>query len=171
MSNFPDDPYSNHGRGPEDGYEDRYEARTQAPGMFLLIVGILSLLGACVELFLGVLVARIPLDDYSAMMDQQRETVRKVFPQVPVPEKGDVASEKAQAAGEGYFLGGLGAVSGILMILGGMKMRILQAYRLALIGSIVALIPCIGGCCLLGQIAGIWSLVVLMNPEIKQKFH
>jgi hypothetical protein len=37
--------------------------------------------------------------------------------------------------------------------------------------SIIAMIPCVSPCCLLGLPIGIWALVVLMKPEVKSAFH
>ena len=60
------------------------------------------------------------------------------------------------------------AVSGFL-IFGGMKMRNLQGYGLAMGAAIAAMIPC-GGCCCIGLPVGIWALITLMKPEIKSQF-
>ena len=64
----------------------------------------------------------------------------------------------------------IGSVIGIVVILGATKMKNLQAYGLALASSILAMIPCISPCCLLGLPIGIWAVVVLSNPEVKQAF-
>ena len=49
-------------------------------------------------------------------------------------------------------------------------MRSLEKRTMAVVASIVAMIPCIGPCCLIGIPIGIWSLVVLMKPEVQQAF-
>jgi len=38
------------------------------------------------------------------------------------------------------------------------------------VASILAMVPCISPCCLLGIPIGIWALVVLMKPEVQQAF-
>jgi hypothetical protein len=48
-------------------------------------------------------------------------------------------------------------------------MKQLKNYGLAMTGSIIAMLPC-SVCCLLGLPFGIWSLVVLNNPEVKEAF-
>jgi len=48
-------------------------------------------------------------------------------------------------------------------------MRSLRRYSSAVIGSVVAMLPC-SSCCLLGIPLGIWSLVVLTRPEVKEAF-
>jgi hypothetical protein len=41
----------------------------------------------------------------------------------------------------------------------------------AVIASVAAMLPCtVSCCCILGLPVGIWSLVVLMKPEVKQAF-
>jgi hypothetical protein len=78
----------------------------------------------------------------------------------------------------GVFSGVVGMVftalwmvlSGIL-IFGGIKMKNLQSYGLAMAAAVIAMLPCtIGWCCLFGLPIGIWALVVLMKPEVKAAF-
>jgi len=65
----------------------------------------------------------------------------------------------------------LGILSGVLILFGGIKMRKLESYGLAMTASIVAMIPCVSPCCLIGLPIGIWSLVMLSKPEVKGAFH
>jgi hypothetical protein len=65
----------------------------------------------------------------------------------------------------------LGILSGILILFGGIKMKKLENHGLAMAASIVAMIPCISPCCLIGLPIGIWSLVILSKPEVKSAFH
>jgi GYF domain 2 len=65
----------------------------------------------------------------------------------------------------------LGILSSILVLFGALKMKQLELYGLAMAVSIVAMIPCISPCCLLGLPIGIWSLVILSKPEVKSAFH
>ena len=59
---------------------------------------------------------------------------------------------------------------GVVIILGGLKMKQLQSYGLAMTAAIVAMIPCLSPCCIIGLPIGIWALVVLNNPEVKSAF-
>jgi hypothetical protein len=61
------------------------------------------------------------------------------------------------------------ALGGGLAILGGWSMLRLRAYPLALVGSFSVMI---GGCVrlFLGVPVGIWSLVVLLRPEVPAAF-
>jgi len=65
----------------------------------------------------------------------------------------------------------VGVLGGIFILFGGFKMRRLESYGLCMAASIVAMIPCLSACCLVGLPIGIWSLVMLSKPEVKSAFH
>jgi uncharacterized membrane protein YhaH (DUF805 family) len=76
-----------------------------------------------------------------------------------------------------YMSGGFGIVSAIIglaisafIIWAAMQMKQLRNWNMSVAASIVAMIPCIGPCCLIGIPIGIWSLIVLMKPEVKSAF-
>jgi len=66
--------------------------------------------------------------------------------------------------------GFVGVVIGIFILFGAMKMKNLESYSMAMVATILAMIPCISPCCILGLPIGIWSLIVLMSPEVKAAF-
>jgi GYF domain 2 len=70
----------------------------------------------------------------------------------------------------GAALAGVGLVLAGLMLLGGIKMKRLESYGLAMTAAVLAMLPC-SLCCVLGLPLGIWSLVVLTKPEVKSAFH
>lgn len=77
-----------------------------------------------------------------------------------------------------FWEGSMGAASSIVgiavaafIIFAALKMKELRQWELSLAASIVAMIPCISPCCILGLPIGIWALVVLLRPEVKQAFH
>jgi len=59
---------------------------------------------------------------------------------------------------------------GVLITYGGIKMKNLQNYSLAMSSSIIAMIPCLSPCCCLGLPIGIWGLVVLSDANVKAAF-
>ena len=76
------------------------------------------------------------------------------------------------------FSGSAGVIGGIvgiivagLILFGALKMKKCENYGWAMTASIVAMIPCISPCCLVGLPIGIWALVVLSKPEVKSAFH
>ena len=56
-----------------------------------------------------------------------------------------------------------------LIALAAFRMRRLESYGLAVTASVLAMLPCHAGF-LLGLPIGIWSLTVLMRPEVKAAF-
>ncbi len=76
-----------------------------------------------------------------------------------------------------FWEGSVGAASSIVgivvaafIIFAALKMRDLKQWEMCLAASIVAMIPCISPCCILGLPIGIWALVVLLRPEVKEAF-
>ncbi|WP_309891379.1 hypothetical protein [Archangium sp.] len=77
--------------------------------------------------------------------------------------------ETLQSGGWVFNLIGL-ALCGLIFF-GGLKMKNLENFGLAIAASIIAIIPCFSGCCcIIGMPAGIWALVVLNKPEVKAAF-
>lgn len=64
----------------------------------------------------------------------------------------------------------VGILVAAFIIFAALKMRELRQYELSIAASIVAMIPCISPCCILGLPIGIWCLVVLLRPEVKAAF-
>jgi hypothetical protein len=67
-------------------------------------------------------------------------------------------------------LGSIGIITSIILLMGAMKMKGLENYGLAMAASIIALLPCISPCCLLGLPFGIWAIVILCDPLVKASF-
>ena len=63
----------------------------------------------------------------------------------------------------------LGAAIAVLILVGALKMKNLSSYALAMTACIISMIPC-HACCCLGLPFGIWGLVVLNKPEVKDAF-
>lgn len=87
-------------------------------------------------------------------------------------------SRMPQEAWANMLSGTVGVVSAIIALLlsglifvGAAKMKRLENYGLAIAASIIAMVPCLSPCCLLGLPIGIWAVVVLSKPEVKSAFH
>jgi hypothetical protein len=57
-----------------------------------------------------------------------------------------------------------------LILVGALRMMSLRNYGLCMVAAVLAVIPCTAPCCCLGIAAGIWALVILTRPEVKQAF-
>jgi len=132
---------------PESTPSIEAQAAVNAPAITLMVVGGLgaaaSLMGAVMN-FLGF--------GMGAMTGEQAERIPS------------------------FLLGPIGGLINLvslavygLMIYGAYQMKTLKSYPLAMIASIVAMIPC-SCCCVVGLPVGVWAIVVLMRPAVKLGF-
>ncbi|HVK08236.1 MAG TPA: hypothetical protein VM597_05605 [Gemmataceae bacterium] len=170
-----DDEYDDPRDRSDDGYDDggggsrrsgRLEEarqRVSMPGMFLVVFGLLSV-------FITVLYIALLWIAPDTVLKGQYEMMKdftKNQPQGMPPYEEYVKSQQVQSSGVGV----LQLIGGVLIAVGGMKMRVLQSYGLAVTGSIMAIIPlCTNQCCCLSMPFGIWALAVLLNADVKAAF-
>jgi len=64
----------------------------------------------------------------------------------------------------------VGFGSAFVVIYGALQMKSLQSHGWAMTSAILAMVPCLSPCCLLGLPIGIWALVVILSPEVKSAF-
>jgi hypothetical protein len=76
----------------------------------------------------------------------------------------------SEAAYYALWLPALASLAGIPIMVGALKMKRLESRRFALASSILAMIPRFSPAFLLGVPMGIWSLIVLTDPEVKAAF-
>ena len=58
-----------------------------------------------------------------------------------------------------------------LVLIGASKMQSLRSFEFAFAAAILAIVPCLTPCCILGLPFGIWALAVLNKPEVKSQFN
>ena len=75
------------------------------------------------------------------------------------------------SGGVGVVSSIVGLVIGVVVLLGALKMMKLQSWGFALAAAILAMIPCVSPCCLLGIPFGIWAIVVLTKADVKAAFN
>jgi hypothetical protein len=81
--------------------------------------------------------------------------------------------EKLEGIFEGSFWTAsslVGILIAAFLIYVSTRMREPSQYGLCIVASILAMIPCVSPCCIIGLPIGIWCLVVLTKPEIKAAF-
>ncbi|MEY4386690.1 MAG: hypothetical protein RLY20_1973 [Verrucomicrobiota bacterium] len=83
---------------------------------------------------------------------------------------GEPAWANMMSGGIGVFAGIIGIIMSVVIFLGAQKMKKLESYNFAMTATIIAMVPCISPCCLVGLPIGIWALVILMKPEVKAAF-
>ena len=164
-----DDQPQDHDAPPErDVVPDAVAAKVRIPAIFLIVVGVLNILGAGYWAFNGSIMLANP-----AQANEQANQLSKAFN--PNQEKDMKAAgidpiQFTKSMGMGYVgLGIVGVLAALLTILAGVRMLSMKSRGLAIFGSVLALIPCISfmGCCGIGEGVGIWSLVVLMSADVK----
>jgi predicted Zn finger-like uncharacterized protein len=87
----------------------------------------------------------------------------------PIPH--DKPGQAGFACGVAGVIGGdlLGMLMCFIVLAGAIKMKRLQSFGLAMTACILAMIPC--NCCfVLGIPFGIWGLVILNKPAVKEAF-
>ena len=117
------------------------------PSLFLLITSGLTV---------AVLVICVPLDVFFLLN--------------PLPRRGNEPVDPQVVTAVRMVLSFLMILVSAVVFIGAFQMRRLKSYALARAAAIMALIPCLGPCYLLGIPAGIWALVVLAKPEVREAF-
>ena len=62
------------------------------------------------------------------------------------------------------------SVSNVVILTGALRMKELRNRGLSQVACILALIPCLGPCFVLGIPFGIWGLVALNDPDVRRSF-
>ena len=62
----------------------------------------------------------------------------------------------------------LGVAITLIVIAGGVAMLKGRLWGLALAAAILTMIPCFGPCCGIFLPVGVWTLIVLLKPEVKE---
>jgi hypothetical protein len=83
---------------------------------------------------------------------------------------GGAGGAEAAANMAGGIVGNIvGFCIATVILLGALKMKKLEGYGYAWTASILAILPC-GNCCCVGLPLGIWAIVILLRPEVKESF-
>jgi hypothetical protein len=164
MSGYPD------GRDERDEREDKLDdeediriarAKVSIPSIGLIVVGALALLGT-MSGFLFLLVVDKQVDQAIQQIENN--------PNIPAQQKKDQVDflntyrDLVKAYGPAYYA--MGGVVGVIVLVGGLRMRVLGSPGLVYISALLAMLP-FGGCCILGLGFGIWAFVAMMSPEVK----
>jgi hypothetical protein len=143
--------------GPEYGGYARGSRRAalaavSAPATALQVISGILIAINIVMLFLRVAGVALPMAMQGAGPRNQNDQIAMMF---------------QGTAGVGISV--LGIVLSILIAIGAGKMKRLESRGWAMASSIIAMIPCTG-CCLLSLPFGIWALVTLNKPEVRDSF-
>jgi hypothetical protein len=137
----------------------------------LIVVGTLNLLLGLFSIFQGVQAAFLPIEQLERNVQQSQELLKPIFGEMPGGLPG-AADLRAILVSSNIGLGTVQALAAFVTILGGVRMRQLRNHTLAVVGAVASAIPCVScsACCGLGEVVGIWALVVLLNAEVRAAF-
>ncbi len=130
----------------------------KAPGIALLVVGILDVLHGIFSIVMNL------------VMPQQANAADLADAPPEMAEFLNFMNESGPMFNIG--LGLLWIILSGLMILGAIKFMQLKSYGLAMTATIIAMIPCTGvmDCCIVEVGIGIWALVILLQATTKPMF-
>lgn len=139
------------------------------PALALLIAGIINVLSTFGTIGYGLVMMFMG----DQMLEQNPALQQNPAFQDLQNQPGGPAPQDALAIAGGFYLiiGILGLIGAAVIIMGALKMKKLESHGLSMTASILAMIPCLSSCCLIGLPVGIWCMIVLMKPEVKSAFH
>jgi hypothetical protein len=166
MSGHPDENYDRDRRDDRDRQDDEEDIRVarekvSIPAYGLIVVGALTILGT-----IGGLVQLATLD---AKFDEAIEQIEN-NPNIPAQQKKDQIQffndirDIIKTYGPVYYA--IGGLAGVVVLIGGLRMRVLGSPGLVYISAFLAMPP-FSACCILGVVFGFWAFVVMMKPEVK----
>jgi len=140
-------------------------SKAKAPGIALLVLGILWVLYAAWTIVAGMAMDPKAIADQA--MAQQHSAGLQPAQAAQVQNATDMIAKFGKTVV--VVFGVVSALVGLGVLLGGLQMMRLRSRGLALTGAILAMVP-VSPFCLLGLPFGIWALVVLRKPEVKAAF-
>jgi hypothetical protein len=154
------------------GSRSEVRARLAGPAIALIVTAIISILGWIGYLGYNIVTLPAQRELQEQLMKQQQQQFQQKGLNAKQMEQVQQFQQMGMNIGIGLVIGLtiIGILGALLILIGGLKMKNAQSYGLALTASIVAVIPCVSPCCLLGIPFGIWALVVLNNPDVKAAF-
>lgn len=148
--------------------------RTRAAGIALIVVAVLNLLFA---VFLLISTIRSALQSPEELQKAQQSMIAMLpedYQKEMQKQQGNQRPEdlKTQTMTIDGIATALFWITALLTLLAGIRMLSLRSYGLCIIGAICAALPCLscGGCCGLGEIIGLWALIVLLSGDVRAAF-
>jgi hypothetical protein len=152
--------------------------RLLTPSILLIIVGVLNLL------FAGYIVAStlyqlsLTPEQITEAAKVQRALFINFMPSLKEvfdarDKEGITPEDDAKKAMPYSIAVCVASVLGALLpLFAGIRMLQLRNYGLVLFGALVSAIPCVSGsgCCCIGEIAGVYAVIMLLQPDIRDAF-
>jgi hypothetical protein len=141
--------------------------KTSAPGVLMIVTGLVNLLIAFGAFSMGYTFQKMPREELERAYQQQDPQQRK-----QLEDAGWTVDDFRNIyVRGGYGGGGFWVLCALLTVAGGACMLARKARGLAILSAIVTAVPCVTSpFCLLGMPIGIWALIVLFQPDVKNAF-
>ena len=166
-----DDDYDDQSDPPRDEDNRRDFRRAEALRRVKIPGTIQQLFGALI-IAVQVTIGTLSLISPETIVNTQYDFAEKMQERQPpnqrqqMPPRAD-AIKSQQITGPIYAV--LWITAGVFIFIGGSKMKSLHGYGFAIAGSILSIFPGMC-CCCTGLLPGIWSLIVLLNQDVKRSF-
>jgi hypothetical protein len=140
----------------------------QIPAIGLIVMAILNLLGGGYWVLNGFAILRMSPDELTRQLTQSNPQAPQQMKQMGWTVEGTFHTLAYLFIGAG----GAGLVLSFLTVVGAIRMLQLRSYGLAMFVSILNAVPLLSttACCGVGEIVGIWAIVVLLNSEVRASF-
>jgi hypothetical protein len=104
---------------------------------------------------------------------ENMDQLMAAMPAMPDPQAQKMASSLIHLMTGPVAVGShiLALLLSVVVLVGAIRMLALRNYEFAMVAAILAIIPCATSCCALGLPFGIWALIVLRRPGIKDQFN
>ena len=145
----------------------RAKDRVKAPAIILIVHAVLGLLGTVYGM------TQLAVDPVAQVKQERAKAEANMNAQQQQQVKGfydflETFMEYYAKSLPGLI--GMGVIGGLLTLIGAISLLKLSSSGMAKLGSALAIIPCFGGCCLLGIGGGIWSFSAMADPDVKAAF-
>jgi uncharacterized ion transporter superfamily protein YfcC len=157
--------------GSSEVLDQRARQKVTLPAIFLIIIAVLNLLPGGYFVVNGIFVNTLSDEQMEKQLKAQNQLSKAQLDELQ--QKGYTISDiKRIAVYLCLGLGGAALVAALVMIVGGIRMLQMKSYGLAVFASVLAAVPCLSGlaCCGMGEIVGIWSIVVLLQNDVRSAF-
>jgi uncharacterized membrane protein len=143
--------------------------RVMLPGVFLLVLGVLNGLFTAFLAFCSYTSLNAPPEVLAKAKADLTPAQREQF--AKLEEMGYTYEGIIRTFGKAMsIMSVVSLLCTVLMILGGVRMIALRSYALCMFAAVFTAIPCVSGCCCMGQVVGIWAAIVLLNDDVRRAF-
>ncbi len=126
-------------------------ALVNGPAIFLIVVNAMTIVGA----LLGLSQAGVKPDMLDGIAGMDPAAKKFLMQMLAMQVPGNIVA----------------LLTSSFCLFGAISMMNLRRHTVCIVAAVLTLLPCTGCCCGLGLAAGIWALVVLAKPEVRDAFH